>query len=89
VIKVRFLVDDPLFRIDACQVKRGERFHLRSDGLQILGLLRGRLEVGHGESKLRLGAGQFALLPACLGRVSITAETQVEFLHVQNRQGGA
>ncbi len=87
VLKVRFLVDDPLFRIDACQVKRGERFHLRSDALQILGLLRGRLEVSHGEAKLKLNAGQFALLPACLGRVSLTAETLVEFLHVQNRQG--
>ncbi len=85
VLKVRYLVDDPLFRIDACQVKRGERFHLRSDGLQIIGLLRGRLEIGHNESKLLLNAGEFALLPASLGRTSFTAETQVEFLHVQNR----
>ncbi|MDB6021426.1 MAG: Mannose-6-phosphate isomerase [Pedosphaera sp.] len=85
VLKVRVLVDDPLFRIDACLVKRGQRFHLRSEGLQILGLLRGRLETGFGESKLSLKAGEFALLPAGLGRVTLTAETQVEFLHVQNR----
>jgi mannose-6-phosphate isomerase len=85
VLKVRVLVDDPLFRIDACQVKRGERFHLRSDGLQIIGLLRGRLEISHAEAKLSLSAGEFALLPASLGRTSFTAETQVEFLHVQNR----
>jgi mannose-6-phosphate isomerase len=84
-LKVRYLVDDPLFRIDACQVKRGEPFHLRSDGLQIIGLLRGRLEVRHADTKLSLGPGQFALLPACLGRTSFTAETQVELLHVQNR----
>jgi len=85
VLKVRVLVDDPLFRIDACQVKRGGHFHLRSDGLQIIGLLRGRLETSHGEQKLSLSAGEFALLPASLGRTSFTAETQVEFLHVQNR----
>jgi mannose-6-phosphate isomerase len=85
VLKVRVLVDDPLFRIDACQVKRGERFHLRSDGLQIIGLLRGRLEISYGEEKLLLSPGEFALLPASLGRTSFTAETQVEFLHVQNR----
>ncbi len=84
-LKVRYLVDDPLFRIDACQVKRGGRFHLRSDSLQILGLLRGRMEIAHGETKLPLQAGQFALLPACLDRVTVTAETQVEFLHVQAR----
>jgi mannose-6-phosphate isomerase len=85
VLKVRYLVDDPLFRIDACQVKRGQRFHLRSEAAQIIGLLRGRLEISHEQTKLALKAGQFALLPASLGRVTLTAETQVEFLHVQNR----
>ncbi|MDB6124245.1 MAG: Mannose-6-phosphate isomerase [Pedosphaera sp.] len=85
VLKVRFLVDDPLFRIDACQVKRGERFHLRSDAAQIIGLLRGRLDVAYEDTKLSLKAGQFVLLPACLGRVTLTADTQIEFLHVQNR----
>jgi mannose-6-phosphate isomerase len=84
-LKVRYLVDDPLFRVDACLVKRGGRFHLRSEALQILGLLRGHLEINHGESMLALQAGQFALLPACLGRVTLQARTQVEFLHVQNR----
>ena len=84
-ISVRFLVDDSLFRVDACKVKRGGRFHLRSDGLQIIGLLRGRLEIKHGETVLKLAAGQFGMLPASLGRVSLQAETQVEFLHVQNR----
>ena len=84
-IKVRVLVDDPLFRADACQVRRGGRFHLRSDGLQIVGVLRGRLEIAHGETKLPLQAGQFALLPASLGRVTFIAETQIEFLHVQGR----
>jgi mannose-6-phosphate isomerase len=81
--KVRYLVDDPLFRVDACQVKRGQRFHLRSASAQILGLVRGRLAVAHGETRLILEAGQFCLLPACLGRVTLTAEKQTEFLHVQ------
>jgi mannose-6-phosphate isomerase len=85
VLKVRYLVDDPLFRVDACQVKRGERFHLRSEGLQVLGVLRGRLRVGGGSSGLLLNAGEFVLLPASLGRTSFNADTQVEFLHVQNR----
>jgi mannose-6-phosphate isomerase len=81
--KVRYLVDDPLFRVDACQVKRGQRFHLRSESVQVLGLLRGRLSIVHGESALTLKAGEFCLLPACLGRVTLTAERQTEFLHVQ------
>jgi mannose-6-phosphate isomerase len=84
-LAVRYLVDDPLFRVDACQVKRGQRLYIRSDGAQVLGILRGRLEITHGDSKLALTDGQFALLPASLGRVSLTAETRVEFLQVQNR----
>lgn len=84
-LAVRYLVDDSLFRVDACKVKRGGRFHLRSDGLQIVGVLRGRLEIRHGETLLELKAGQFGLLPASLGRVGLQAVTQVEFLHVQNR----
>lgn len=83
--KVRVLVDDPLFRVDSCLVKRGERFHIRSDGMQILALLKGRIEITYGETKLEAGAGQFILLPACLGRVSVTAQTQLEYLHVQDR----
>ena len=81
--KVRYIVDDPLFRVDACQVKRGKRFYLRSESAQVLGLLRGRLVIVHGNTTLTLKPGDFCLLPACLGRVTLTAEVQTEFLHVQ------
>ncbi|HWY76972.1 MAG TPA: type I phosphomannose isomerase catalytic subunit [Verrucomicrobiae bacterium] len=84
-LKVRYLVDDPLFRVDACQVKRGQRFYISSDQAQVIGMLRGRLRIEHGDTQLVLAAGQFSLLPACLGRVTMIAETQVEFLQVQNR----
>jgi mannose-6-phosphate isomerase len=81
--KIRYLVDDPLFRVNACQAKRGHRFHLQSESVQILGLVRGRLRITHGETPLLLKAGEFTLLPACLTRVTINSETQSEFLHVQ------
>ena len=82
-LAVRYLVNDPLFRVDACQAKRGARFHLRSESLQILGVVRGRLELKYGEMILPLKPGDFCLLPACLDRVTVTTETQTEFLHVQ------
>ena len=82
-LAVRYLVNDPLFRVDACQAKRGARFHLRSESLQILGVVRGRLELKHQEMILPLKPGDFCLLPACLDRVTVTTETQTEFLHVQ------
>src|SRR5712692_3229292 len=64
VMKVRFLVNDPLFRVDACQVKRGQRFYLQSEGVQIIGLLAGKLAVGSEVDGLILAPGQFVLLPA-------------------------
>jgi mannose-6-phosphate isomerase len=87
VMKVRYLVNDPLFRVDACQIKRGQRFYLHSDSVQIVGLLSGRLSVGAGEQKLMLKPGEFVLLPASLGRTPLSAETAVEMLHVQAGEG--
>lgn len=83
VFAVRYLVDDPLFRVDACQVKRGKRFYLSSDSVQIIGIVRGTLTVSHGTTSLILKPGDFCLLPACLGRTALTAQTQTEFLHLQ------
>jgi mannose-6-phosphate isomerase len=80
---VRFLVNDPLFRVDACRVKRGQRFYVRSDGIQILGVLQGCLSLKCAAHEVRLNGGQFALLPACLERVALAAESRVEYLHVQ------
>jgi len=82
-MKVRFLVNDPLFRVDACQVKRAQRFYLQSEGVQIIGVLAGKLTVGTEVDGLNLTPGQFVLLPASPGRTPLRAETQVEFLHVQ------
>jgi mannose-6-phosphate isomerase len=83
VIKLRFITDDPLFRVDGCQVKRGQRYHVRLPAAQVIGLLRGRLVISFREHELRLQAGGFALLPACLERVTLVAETAVEYLQVQ------
>ena len=83
LIRVRYLVNDPLFTVDACEVKRGERFYLRSASLQIIGLLRGRLKISHANGEVDLRPGQFCLLPASLERTALTAETLVEYLHVQ------
>ena len=82
-LAVRFLVDNPLFRVDATRVKRGERFYLRSDSVQIIGLLHGRLCIAASGVEVVLESGGFALLPAALERVTLLAETQVEFLHIQ------
>jgi mannose-6-phosphate isomerase len=83
VMKIRYLVDDPLFRVDGCQVKRGQHFYLRSPSVQVLGMIRGRMQVEYGEHRTGVAPGEFILLPASLTRVTVVAETQIEFLHIQ------
>jgi mannose-6-phosphate isomerase len=80
---VRYLVNDPLFRVDACKVKRGGRFHIGGEGLKIIGVLKGRLNLAHGEHEVALETGRLAMLPACLDRVTVSALTAAEFLQVQ------
>ena len=80
---VRYLVHDPLFHVDACQVKRRERFYLSGNTLQIIALLKGRLKFSHGGQEVAIQPGGFVVLPACLDRVTVHAETQAEFLQVQ------
>jgi mannose-6-phosphate isomerase len=82
-MKVRYVVDSPLFRVDGYQVKRGVRWYLRSEAMQIIGVLQGELSIGHGDQTVLLKPGGFCLLPASLGRVTLVAERAVEYLHVQ------
>ena len=88
-LAVRYLVDDPLFRVDACKVKRGGRFYLRSDGFQILAMVKGKLSIDYKDMKVKLEAGQFCLLPAALERVTVTTDTQVDFLQIQSGTAGS
>jgi mannose-6-phosphate isomerase len=82
-LAVRYLVDDPLFRVNAWQIKRGQRFHVSSALPQIFGIVRGRLTLGGNKADLVLKAGDFCLVPASVGRTTIQTETQVELLHVE------
>jgi mannose-6-phosphate isomerase len=80
---VRYLVDDPLFRANAWQIKRGQRFYVSSKLPQIFGIVRGRLALRGNDMDVALRAGDFCLVPAQVARMAVQAETQVELLHVE------
>ncbi|MFM1770326.1 MAG: hypothetical protein RJA22_2855 [Verrucomicrobiota bacterium] len=82
-LSLRYLVDDPLFRVGAWRAAKGERFHLNSDAFQIVGVLHGRLHLAHDAHPVTLNPGQFALIPACLNRVTVETPVKSEFLHAQ------
>jgi mannose-6-phosphate isomerase len=82
-LSIRYLVQHPLFVVNGCRVRRGQRFYLRSPGFQILGLLSGVLSLSGGGQQLELAAGQFVLLPAALERTALTALQKTEYLHIE------
>ena len=82
-ISIRYLVNDPLFRVNEWRVSRGQRFYLKNELPQIIGVVQGSITIGYENEALTLAAGQFGLLPAALGRVTITAEKKADFLHVE------
>ncbi|MGB9602283.1 MAG: type I phosphomannose isomerase catalytic subunit [Limisphaerales bacterium] len=81
--KIRYLVDDKLFRVNACRVKRGARFKLSSETVHIVGVLKGCLGISYENVSVELKCGQFCLIPAAVKQVSFTAQKQTEFLHIQ------
>jgi mannose-6-phosphate isomerase len=83
VLKMRWLVHEEAFTVDAYKAKRPTRFHFNNPAPYIIGVVRGKLRATHGENELMLQGGQFGLFPACLGRTSFTAESNVEFLQAQ------
>ncbi len=82
-LSVRYLVEDPLFVVNGCRVRRGGRFYLRSPGFQILGLLTGEVRLSANGQEVVLQPGGFVLLPASLERTALTAERRSEYLHIE------
>jgi mannose-6-phosphate isomerase class I len=58
----------------------GAGVSLKPRTLQIIAGLSGRLEIQGGLASVKLSAGQFCLLPACLERAEITAKSDAAWL---------
>ena len=80
---VRYLVDDPLFRANAWQVRRDKRFYVSSALPQIFGVVRGTLTLRGNNVDVALKAGDFCLVPASTGRITVQTESRVELLQVE------
>ena len=83
VFSTRYLVDDPLFRTNAWQFKSGSRFYVSNKLPQIFGIVRGRMTITANGVGVVLKPGDFCLVPASVGRISVQSEKQVELLHVE------
>ena len=83
VQRVRPLVSDPLFMVEAQELAAGTTVALLPKKMQIVALLAGRVQVCNDTGSLALAAGQFCLIPASLAQVTVLAETPATFLRVE------
>jgi mannose-6-phosphate isomerase len=82
-IKTRPLVRDPLFSVEAVEMKTGTGTNLKPHKLQIVATVHGQLEIQSGPASVKLSAGRFCLMPACLERTEITAKSDAAWLRVE------
>jgi mannose-6-phosphate isomerase len=74
------LVRDPLFSVEAIKMKSGASSRLKAHALQIIGGVRGRLEIRDGPVSVKLSAGQFCLVPAGLEKTELLAKSDAALL---------
>jgi mannose-6-phosphate isomerase len=82
-IQKRALVNDPLFHVKAWKLKPGTDDLLKPKKLQVVAVTAGQVEIRSGESALKLSAGTFSLIPACLEQIEIRAKTDAALLQAE------
>jgi mannose-6-phosphate isomerase len=82
-VKVRPLVNDPLFKVEAYETDAGATLPLQPNRLQIIAILTGQAHVGEEGGSVTLSPGQFCLIPACLRQAVVKATTSTSFLRVE------
>ena len=82
-VKVRPLVNDPTFNVEALEMKSGAGMNLKPRKLQIVAAIRGQIEIRGGPEAVSLSAGQFCLVPACLERTEVLAKSDMDLLRVE------
>lgn len=82
-IKVRSLVNDPLFDVEVWEIKSGTSMNLEPQKLQIIAAVRGNIEIQSNSTSVSLSAGQFCLVPASLERTEIFAKSEATLLRIE------
>jgi len=82
-VKRSLLVRDSAFIVELVESQTNDKVSLPDARMQILAVLSGHLEVSGGGSRLKLGPGQFVLLPASLTQASAQSIGAARFLRVE------
>ena len=76
-------MNDPLFNVEAWKLNSGASDLLKPKKLQIVAVTGGQIEIQTETDSIRLNAGQFCLIPACLEQTEISAKSEAALLRVE------
>lgn len=82
-VKVRALVRDPLFIVEAIQMAAGAVTQLKPDRMQIVACVTGNLAVEGGDITVERSGGESCLVPACLANSAVRARTATTLLRAE------
>ena len=82
-VRVRSLVNDPLFSVELCEGTAGQGMTTSNDAMEIFGILSGKVQVQHSTETVSLKAGDFCLNPAVVQNSVLRFETDVSLLRVR------
>jgi mannose-6-phosphate isomerase len=82
-LKVRTLVDHPLFQVVTLSAATEQKTTLVEPKLRIIGVIDGQVVVKDGTNSVELSRGQFCLIPACLQTTDLCLKPGTTFLKVQ------
>jgi mannose-6-phosphate isomerase len=81
--KSRPLVRHELFNVDSTELKNSAYISLKPGQLQIVAVVRGKIEIRNATDTVTLDAGQFCLVPSELRQVELIAKTDTDLLRVE------
>jgi mannose-6-phosphate isomerase len=76
----RALVRHALFGVDLLELRSGARFTEKITEPRVIGVVSGNIQIPHATNSVTLNAGQFALVPAALGELVLTASGDAKIL---------
>jgi mannose-6-phosphate isomerase len=79
------LVNDSLFNVEAWKLNSSANASLISKKLQIIAVVIGQIEIKSGKDLVKLRAGEFCLIPACLEQSEILAKSDATLLGIEAR----
>ena len=82
-VKLRPLVTDPLFNVEAGETKTGAGLNLKPHRLQLIAVVRGQLEIMSDRVSVALSAGEFCLVPAGLEQTKMLSTSDAAWLRVE------